>query len=144
MSTIFENPTVATGLKNMFSFQSQRKATRTNVQTTIQLCSFPMHVRLCSKFFKLGFTILYQELPDVQAGFRKGRRTRDQIANIRYIIKKAREFGKNIYYCFTMREPLTVWITAGILCRHGKEWSFMSRTNRNRCSQHIIRLKKAK
>ena len=43
-----------------------------------------------------------------------------------------------------MREPLTVWITAGILRRHGKEWSFMSRTNRNRCSQHIIRLKKAK
>ena len=41
------------------------------------------------------------ELPDVQAGFRKGRRTRDQIANIRWIIKKAREFQKNIYYCFT-------------------------------------------
>ena len=41
-----------------------------------------------------------QELPDVQAGFRKGRRTRDQIANIRWIIKKAREFQKNIYFCF--------------------------------------------
>ena len=40
------------------------------------------------------------ELPDVQAGFRKGRRTRDQIANIRWIIKKAREFQKNIYFCF--------------------------------------------
>ena len=40
------------------------------------------------------------ELPDVQAGFRKGRRTRDQIANIRWIIKKAREFQKNIYLCF--------------------------------------------
>ena len=42
-----------------------------------------------------------QELPDVQAGFRKGRRTRDQIANILWIIKKAREFQKNIYFCFT-------------------------------------------
>ena len=41
-----------------------------------------------------------QELPDVQAGFRKGRRTRDQIANIRWLIKKAREFQKNIYFCF--------------------------------------------
>ena len=40
------------------------------------------------------------ELPDVQAGFRKGRGTRDQIANIQWIIKKAREFQKNIYFCF--------------------------------------------
>ena len=41
-----------------------------------------------------------QELPDVQAGFRKGRGTRDQIANIHWIIEKAREFQKNIYFCF--------------------------------------------
>ena len=41
-----------------------------------------------------------RELPDVQAGFRKGRETRDQIANICWIIKKAREFQKNIYFCF--------------------------------------------
>ena len=41
-----------------------------------------------------------RELPDVQAGFRKGRTTRDQIANIRWIIKKVREFQKNIYFCF--------------------------------------------
>ena len=40
------------------------------------------------------------ELPDVQAGFRKGRRTRDQIANICWIIEKAREFQKNVYFCF--------------------------------------------
>ena len=40
------------------------------------------------------------ELPDVQAGFRKGRGTRDQIANVLWIIKKAREFQKNIYFCF--------------------------------------------
>ena len=42
-----------------------------------------------------------RELPDVQAGFRKGRGTRDQIANIRWIIEKAREFQKKIYFCFT-------------------------------------------
>ena len=41
-----------------------------------------------------------RELPDVQAGFRKGRGTRDQIANIHWIIKKAKEFHKNIYFCF--------------------------------------------
>ena len=40
------------------------------------------------------------EIPDIQAGFRKGRGTRDQIANIHWIIKKAREFQKNIYFCF--------------------------------------------
>ena len=41
-----------------------------------------------------------QELPDVQTGFRKGRRVRDQIANILWIIEKAKEFQKNIYFCF--------------------------------------------
>ena len=47
------------------------------------------------------------ELPDVQAGFRKGRESRDQIANIRWIIEK-----ENIYFClWTMPKPLTVWIT---------------------------------
>ena len=52
------------------------------------------------------------ELPDVQASFRKGRGTRDQIANIRWIIEKAREFQKNIYFCFIdYAKALTVWIT---------------------------------
>ena len=44
---------------------------------------------------------MYCELPDVQAGFRKGREMRDQIGNICWIIEKAREFQKNIYFCFT-------------------------------------------
>ena len=43
---------------------------------------------------------LNHEIPDGQAGFRKGRGTRDQIANIHWIVKKAREFQKNIYFCF--------------------------------------------
>ena len=52
------------------------------------------------------------ELPDVQAGFRKGRRTRDQIANIHWIIEKAREFQKtSISALLTMPEPSTMWIT---------------------------------
>ena len=52
------------------------------------------------------------ELPDVQTGFRKGRKTRDQIANIHWIIEKAREFQKNIYFCFIdSPKPLTMWIT---------------------------------
>ena len=53
-----------------------------------------------------------QELPDVQAGFRKGRGTRDQIANIHWFIEKARKFQKNIYFCFIDHaKPFTVWIT---------------------------------
>ena len=60
-----------------------------------------------------------RELPDVQAGFRKGRGTRDQIANICWIIKKATEFQKNIYFCFIdYVKPLTVWITMNC----GKFW----------------------
>ena len=53
-----------------------------------------------------------RDLPDVQAGFRKGRGTRHQIANLHWIIEKAREFQKNIYSALlTMPKPLTVWIT---------------------------------
>ena len=60
-----------------------------------------------------------RELPDVQVGFRKGRGTRDQIANIHWIMEKARELQKNIYFCFVdYAKPLTVWIT--INC--GKFW----------------------
>ena len=52
------------------------------------------------------------ELPDVQDGFRKGRGTRDQIANINWIIENAREFQKNIYFCFIdYVKALSVWIT---------------------------------
>ena len=52
------------------------------------------------------------ELSDVQAGFRKGRGTRDQIDDICWIIKKAREFQENIYFCFiNYAKALTVWIT---------------------------------
>ena len=53
-----------------------------------------------------------RELPDIQAGFRKGRGTRGQIANICWIMEKARQFQKNTYFALlTMPRPLTVWIT---------------------------------
>ena len=68
------------------------------------------------------------ELPDVQAGFRKGRGTRAQIANIRWIIKKAREFQKNIYFCFidyvSLTLPLTT--TSAFDCvDHNKLWRIL-------------------
>ena len=66
------------------------------------------------------------ELPDVPAGFRKGRGTRDQTANICWITKKAREFQKNIYFALlTMPKPLTVWITTN--CgKFLKRWEYQT------------------
>ena len=60
----------------------------------------------------------WKNLKNVQAGFRKGRRTRDQTANIRWIIEKAREFQKNIYFCFIDYAKAFVWITTNC----GKFW----------------------
>ena len=70
-----------------------------NAQTTAQLHSSHMLVMLKILQTRLQQYVNY-ELPDVQAGFRKGRGTRDQIANIRWLMEKAREFQKNIYFCF--------------------------------------------
>ena len=66
------------------------------------------------------------ELPDIQAGFRKGRGTRDEIANIHWMLEKAREFQKKIYSALlTMPKPLTVWIT--INCgKFWKRWEYQT------------------
>ena len=61
------------------------------------------------------------ELPDVQTGFRRGRGTRDQTANIRWIIKKAREFQKNIYFCFSD------YVKAFDCVDHNKLWKILKR-----------------
>ena len=66
-----------------------------------------------------------RELPDVQVGSRKGRGTRDQIANIHWIIEKAREFQKNSYFCFIDYASLTVRIT--INCgKFWKRWEYQT------------------
>ena len=82
--------------KVQLSFQCQRRGMSKNVQTTAQLHSFHMLARLCSKSSKLSFNSVNQEFPGEKPGFRKDRGTRDKIANIHWIIKKAREFKKNI------------------------------------------------
>ena len=85
--------------KGQFSSQSPiRIAMPKNVQTTTQLHSSHMLARSCSKARLQQY--MNWELPDVQTGFRKGRGTRDQIANIHWITEKAREFQKNIHFCF--------------------------------------------
>ena len=89
-------------------------------------CSNSCTITLISHTSKVMLKILQarlqqyvnRELPDVQAGFRKGRGTRDQIANICWITEKAREFQKNIYFCFIDYAKVFVWVT--INC--GKIW----------------------
>ena len=87
--------------KGQFSFQSQRRAMP-------KKCSNDCTIALISHASKIILKILQAslqqyvncELPDVQAGFRKDKGTRDQIDNTHWMIKKAREFQKNIYFCF--------------------------------------------
>ena len=67
---------------------------------------------LLCKIFHFHVVHVFLELPDIQVGFRKIRGTKDQIANIHWIIKKAREFQKNVYSALlTTPKSLTVWIT---------------------------------
>ena len=102
MPANLENSAVATGLEKV-SFHSNPKETQCQ-----RMLKLP-HNCTISHASKVMLKVLHarlqqqvkHKLPDVQAGFRKGRGTRDQIANIRWIIEKAREFWKNSYFCFT-------------------------------------------
>ena len=99
MPANLENSAVATGLEKV-SFHSNPKEGQCQRMFTL-----PYNCAHASKvFLKILQARLQQymnwELPDVQAGFRKDRGTRGQIANIHWIIEKAREFPKNIYFCF--------------------------------------------
>ena len=110
-----------------FSFQSQRKAMPKNVLTTTQLHSSHNASKVMLNVFQARLQqYVNHELPGVQAGFRKGRGTRDQIANIYWIIEKARKFQKNIYSALlTMPKPLTVWITTNY-GKHFKRWEYQT------------------
>ena len=96
MSANLENSAVATGLVKV-SFYSNAKEYSNYL--IIALISHANKVMLKILQVRLQKYVNH-ELPDVQAEFRKGRGTRDQIANIRWNIEKAREFQKNIYFCF--------------------------------------------
>ena len=97
--------------KDQFSFQSQSKAMPKTVPTTTQLHSSHMLAKYCWKFPKLGFNTMWSEnFQMVQAGFRKGRGTRDQIASICWIIKNSIN-PENSYFCFIDYANVFVWIT---------------------------------
>ena len=108
MPANLENSIVATGLEKV-SFHS-------NPKEMLKDCSNSHTVALILHVSKVILKILQarlqqsviHELPDVQAGFRKGRGTRDKIANICWIIEKAREFQKNTYFCFSDCQSLSL------------------------------------
>ena len=113
MPALLENSSLATGLEKVTVHSSPKKgnAKECSNYRTIVLISHASKVML-----KILQARLQQyvncELPDVQAGFRKGTGTGDPIGNILLITRKAREFQKNIYFSLlTMTKPLTVWIT---------------------------------
>ena len=101
MPANLENSAVATGLEKVSFHPIPKKG-------NAKECSNYRRIALISHAGKVMLKILQaslqqyvnRELPDVQAGFKGGRGTKDQIANIRWIIEKAREFQKNIYFCF--------------------------------------------
>ena len=101
MPANWENSAVATGLERsvLIPIPKEGNAKECSNYRTIALISHDSKVTLKILQARLQ-QYMKRELPDVQAGYRKGRRTRDQIANIYWIIEKAREFQKNIYFCF--------------------------------------------
>ena len=102
MPANLENSAVAPGLEKV-SFHSNPKERQ--CQRMFKLLHNCIHLSASKVMLRLLQVRLQQymnqELPDVQAGFGKGRGTRNQIANILWIIEKARKFQKNIYFCFT-------------------------------------------
>ena len=100
MPANLENSAVATGLENVsyHSNPKERQCERMLKLLTIALISHASKVMLKILQARLQ-QYMNHELPDVQAGFRKGRGTRDQIANICWVMENAREFQKNIYFC---------------------------------------------
>ena len=101
MPANLKNSTVATRLESSVIIPIPKKgnAKECSNYRTIALISHPSKVMLKILQARLQ-QYMNCELPDVQAGFRKGRGTRDQTANIHWIMEKAREFQKNIYFCF--------------------------------------------
>ena len=101
MPANFENLAVATGLEKSVFIPIPKKGNAKECSNyyTIALISHASKVMLRILQARLQ-QYMSRELPDVQVGFRKGRGTRDQIANICWIMEKAREFQKNIYFCF--------------------------------------------
>ena len=117
MPANLENSAIATGLEKVSSHSNPKEGQRQKMfklpHNYAHFTFWQGHDQNPSSW---ASTVCGQEYPHVQAAFRKGRGTRDQIANIRWIIEKAREFRKNIYFCF-------IYYTKAFDCvDHNKLW----------------------
>ena len=126
MQANLENSAVATGLEKV-SFNSSPK------ERHCKECSNYCTIALISHTSKVMLKILQErlqqyvnwEFPDIQAGFRKGRGTSDQIANICWIIKRSKGFQKNIFICFIDYAKICMWITTN--CgKFFKRWEYQT------------------
>ena len=107
-----ENSAVATGLEKVSSHSNPKERQCQRMFKLLHNCTHLTHCKVMLKILQARLQqYVNREPPDVQAGFRKGRGARDQIANICWIIKKAREFQKNIYFCLIDYAKAFVWIT---------------------------------
>ena len=107
MPANLENSTVGTGLEKV-SFHSNSKERQ--CQRMLKLLDNCTHLTRWQSNAQNSPIQASAELPDVQAGFTKGRGTKDQIANIHWIIKNAKEFQQNISFCFIDYAKAFVWI----------------------------------
>ena len=120
MTANLENSAVATRLEKVIFHSNPKKG-------NAKECSNYHAIALISHASKVMLKIIQArlqqyvnwEIPDVQAGFRKGRETRNQIANIRWIIEKPREFQKNIYFCFIDYNKTSDCVD------HSKQWKIL-------------------
>ena len=101
MPANLENTAVSTGLEKLSFYSKPKERQCQGIFKLPYSCIHLTSNKIMLKILQARFQqYMNRELPDVQAGFRKSRETRDQIANIYWIIEKAREFQKNIYFCF--------------------------------------------
>ena len=120
MPANLENSAVATGLEKV-SFHYNPKKGDAKERSNYYIIALTSHASKVMLKILQARPQQYMncELPDVQAGFRKGRGTRDHVANICWIIKKAREFQKNIYFCFIVHAKAFDYVD------HNKLWKIL-------------------
>ena len=134
MTANLENSAVATRLEKVIFHSNPKKG-------NAKECSNYHAIALISHASKVMLKIIQArlqqyvnwEIPDVQAGFRKGRETRNQIANIRWIIEKPREFQKNIYFCFIDYNKTSDCVD------HSKQWKILEEMEIPNHLTHLLR-----
>ena len=127
MPANLENSAVATGLEKVGFHSNPKERQCQRMLKLLHNCSLSHASKVMLKILQARLQqYMNHELPDVQAGFRKGRGTRDRIANICWIIKKAREFQKNIYFCIIDYAKVFDCVDHNKLWKFWKRWEYQT------------------